>query len=348
MTSLRIHLLFSFCLSAPLTVLAQTAPPAPISTDPIALMSLAREKNGLTSVDVHPWHIRGSYTTFDDKGKIDDTGVYEEWWFSPSKYKRSYTGTKFNQTDYATGAELYRVGEQHWPIAYAAHLRSDLIEPLPADDTLKEFTPQLRATSFGKAKLSCVKLTYPLRSNLTVSDDFFPSSCFEQALPMLRFSSLSTRQTTYNQIGIFKGHYLAHEVRSSSNGKPQYELKLEVIEACEDQPDSILKPPVDALPIDISTVPLRLEKAPSWLVLLKQAVPVYPQVAKDRRIQGSVVLRVTIGTDGHVSSIGVVSGPPELRQAATDAVQQWYYRPFFLMGKPVEIETDLTVNFNLG
>jgi protein TonB len=57
--------------------------------------------------------------------------------------------------------------------------------------------------------------------------------------------------------------------------------------------------------------------------------------------------RAVIGTDGEVHSLEVLSGNPILAQAALAAVRQWRYRPTLLSGQPVEVETQITVNFVL-
>jgi hypothetical protein len=92
-------LVLCLCLMSPLVLFSQPAPSQPMPSDSATLMSLAREKNGLNSSDVQPWHIRGTYTFFDYDGKPYNTGVYEEWWFSEQKYKRSYADAKFKQVD---------------------------------------------------------------------------------------------------------------------------------------------------------------------------------------------------------------------------------------------------------
>ena len=74
----------------------------------------------------------------------------------------------------------------------------------------------------------------------------------------------------------------------------------------------------------------------------------YPAIAREARIQDHVILHVLIGADGAVQDIKVVSGHPLLRQAALDAVKQWQYRPTMLNGIPVEVETEVDVNFTLG
>ncbi len=64
-------------------------------------------------------------------------------------------------------------------------------------------------------------------------------------------------------------------------------------------------------------------------------------------IQGAVVLRAIIGKDGEVHDLTPLSGPPELVQSAMGAVRQWRYRPYYLKGEPVEVDTQITVNYVL-
>jgi outer membrane biosynthesis protein TonB len=59
------------------------------------------------------------------------------------------------------------------------------------------------------------------------------------------------------------------------------------------------------------------------------------------------VLAAVIGKDGGVKDLRVISGPRELVDASIGAVQQWRYKPFLLMGDPVEVDTNITVNFTL-
>jgi len=92
---------------------------------------------------------------------------------------------------------------------------------------------------------------------------------------------------------------------------------------------------------------LRVSQAISQGLLLSQVPPVYPPLARQARIQGSVVLDAQIGDDGTVESLTVVSGHPMLIQSAMDAVKQWRYKPFFVNGAPVAVLTQITVNFQL-
>jgi TonB family protein len=81
--------------------------------------------------------------------------------------------------------------------------------------------------------------------------------------------------------------------------------------------------------------------------LLTRVVPKYPEQAKQQHIQGPVVLNALVGRDGLVQGVNVISGDPELVQAAVTAVKQWRFQPQMLEGNPVEFETRVTVNFSL-
>lgn len=81
---------------------------------------------------------------------------------------------------------------------------------------------------------------------------------------------------------------------------------------------------------------------------ISQPKPLYPQMARMARVQGSVILQAVISKNGNIENLRVVSGHPMLQQAALDAVRQWRYRPYLLNGEPVEVETQITVNFNLA
>ena len=82
--------------------------------------------------------------------------------------------------------------------------------------------------------------------------------------------------------------------------------------------------------------------------LTRTVFPVYPDEAKYNHIEGKVVLHATVGMDGRVCQLQVVSGPPLLNRAALEAVSQWQYSPTTLNGQPVEVDTLITVVFDLG
>ncbi len=76
--------------------------------------------------------------------------------------------------------------------------------------------------------------------------------------------------------------------------------------------------------------------------------PIYPPLAKQARIQGTVRLEAVISKEGRIDQLKVVSGHPLLVQSALDAVRQWRYQPTVLNGEPVEVATTIDVNFTLS
>lgn len=104
-----------------------------------------------------------------------------------------------------------------------------------------------------------------------------------------------------------------------------------------------------APPAPVAPPPTRIVQTSSMQEarLINFVRPEYPAFARQARIEGTVVLEAIIGTDGTVKALHYVSGPPLLVQAALNAVGQWRYRPMYLNGRPVEVQTTITVHFNL-
>lgn len=82
--------------------------------------------------------------------------------------------------------------------------------------------------------------------------------------------------------------------------------------------------------------------------LLRKVIPEYPPIARTAGISGIVRLIGTIGKDGTIQNLQVVSGHPMLARAALEAVRQWVYKPTLLNGKPVEVIAPIEVSFTLA
>jgi protein TonB len=83
-------------------------------------------------------------------------------------------------------------------------------------------------------------------------------------------------------------------------------------------------------------------------LLIQKTAPAYPQIAREARVSGTVVIQATISKTGAIENLRAVSGPTMLRQPALDAVKTWRYKPYMLDGEPVDVETTVSVNFTLG
>ena len=82
--------------------------------------------------------------------------------------------------------------------------------------------------------------------------------------------------------------------------------------------------------------------------IISRIQPQYPIIARNARIQGQVVLQAVVSRDGAIENLKVLSGHPLLVRAAIEAVSRWRYRPYYLNGEPIEVETQITVNFLLN
>ena len=89
--------------------------------------------------------------------------------------------------------------------------------------------------------------------------------------------------------------------------------------------------------------------SPNAAQVVSQSVePNYPMLAKQMKVQGSVVLQALIGRNGNIEDLHVLSGPAILSSAAMQAVKQWRFRPYYLAGVPVETQARITVNFTIS
>ena len=93
---------------------------------------------------------------------------------------------------------------------------------------------------------------------------------------------------------------------------------------------------------------VRVSSGVSTGMLVRKVPPAYPPLARQARIQGTVILQATISKEGSIENLQLISGHPMLAPAAIEAVKQWKYKPYLLNGEPVEVETQVQVNFTLA
>jgi protein TonB len=92
------------------------------------------------------------------------------------------------------------------------------------------------------------------------------------------------------------------------------------------------------IPVDADEMQKHLERS---------VAPVYPEVARQAGIEGDVVLRVYVSSNGRVTNLKIIDGPPILARAAAEAVQQWQYQAPRMNGRPANVVTTLVVSFRL-
>jgi len=93
---------------------------------------------------------------------------------------------------------------------------------------------------------------------------------------------------------------------------------------------------------------VRVSQGVSQGLLVHQVKPTYPPLARQARIQGTVVLQAVISKDGSIEHLTLVSGHPMLAPAAVEAIKKWRYMPYESDGKAVEVQTEVQVIFTLA
>jgi len=318
-------------LSCALVIHGQASPAPAAPNDPKELMLAAARLNNLTGSDILPWHIKASFRILDETGSTVNEGTYEESWAGPDRFKRTVSTSTLTQTEFRSEKGVLRAGspdDLDPNLLLAAH---ELTEPLPApsDFEIQSFTA--KETQIGRSNFNCIH-----------HDPGGPTYCFSLQQPILRISSIGLDQALRNRILGFQNRFVPGDLTLVHSGRTVLTLHIESIELLS--PEANLAPPPDA-----RIVPrvVNLSGKIAEGMLLYKVAPEYPLAAKRAHITGTVVLHAVIGDNGRLRNITPVSGPEALQGAAMQSVYQWRYRPYVLNGKPVEVETTITVLFAL-
>lgn len=112
--------------------------------------------------------------------------------------------------------------------------------------------------------------------------------------------------------------------------------------------DSMRAPSVIVDSAGASKPPIRISSGVSAGMLITPIHPIYPEIARVARVQGTVVVEATISRAGTIERLHVISGPVMLQTAALDAIRTARYQPYRLNGSPTEVQTTISVNFRMG
>jgi len=302
-------------------------PGAPIALKPS--LEFARAINGLDSANVSPWHIVVSYDQFDEDGDNNNSGIYEEYWAGPKKYRRSYRSGALNQTDVATDHGLYRVGDQKWLSEYdlETNVRARIVVPFAHFPIGQDIRGRKLEQIFGGSKLPCLLIDDNPKFTLSTPVQY----CFGTDNSTLRYSrDFLWHQVAYNDIFQFQGRSLAREVVVTDGGKPYLDIRIEKLEELNSIDEAVFTPPKDSVAIGSRVfAPLPSPR--------KQVTPSFPPTVRGQRLE--IEVELLIGKDGRVKKVHATGGPAEARWACEDAYKQWQFEPFLVLGEPVEVET---------
>jgi TonB family protein len=297
--------------------------------------------NSLDVAGKSPFHLKVSFQVYTLDGKPSDTGTVEEWWAAPGASRTTITAASLKSTD---------------PLPFDGALGMDprekyLIQRLldaelhPLAEGIAGNTKEIKAVNrdFDKVTLSCITLA---KNDPAGSGRPPESFCVDPKDDALRIQFEPGASTTVrNGVATFSGTYVSLNLQIAFGSHPAITGKVTTLQVFDPASAAVTLPKPGPPPEDGGNgrggvvVGRVLHKSP----------PLYPEMAKENHVSGSVLLHAVISKQGSVKDMFVIaSSSPMLTQAAMDAVRDWTYSPYLLNGQPTEVDTVVQVNFNFG
>lgn len=325
---------------------------AEAAKNPKALLAAAAAKYDFTSPALKPWHFRASYQIFDKKGNAAGAGTFEYWWESPQVDRSTWTRGGITETEWTTPQ-----GKRFQSSGGALHqletgLPNELLAPLVEAQNQEGDTSLERTTvSFGKVKAPCLEVTKFRRQSAMPGEPTYKENlgtyCFDPRIPVLiaKWQPTGIVESFGNFVQV-QERDLARSLQESVEGRKLLAVTIDTVGGL-DPAHPALTPPPDAKTPELA--PVNLDQKITQGYRIKGSPPGYPAVAKMGHITGTVLLEATIGKDGKIHDLEVISTPdPLLEESAKDAVSSWEYKPYLLNGEPVEVRTMINVTYRMS
>lgn len=356
--------LLALFLLAAVPGLGQTAASAGpgLPKDPRAVFAAAAPFYNFTDAALKPWHLKATYQLYDEKGKHSEQGTYEYWWVTSKEHRSTWTRSGNVHTDWHTEDGKYAyydtIGEPLNLFEYS--LQAALLAPLPSSTGLdpEKFRLEDEGVALDGKGGPCFTIVPRMKQdgpNGKPEQGPFPTYCFEPQKPVLRTVYSFERVTTeFTNIVQTQGKYLAREVNILEGKRRLLSATVDALEEISPSDPALTPSPTAArtylgLPESAKVRNFQINEDIAKGMLVKKLTPIYPMEAKKARIQGDVVLKAFIGTDGNIHDLRVVSAPSaSLAASSFWSVSQWVYKPYLLDGQPLAVETTININFALG
>lgn len=301
----------------------------------------------LSRSSLSPWHLKLQVTIFNDHGEDPSPGTIEVWHDAHDQRTVFTFGDSTRQLiNNDKGLFASHAGAQI--PALAVNVLDEILHPGPFLDSVNNATIEESKQKFGKVELECAMLSQPIRHVGVIPFGLYPTYCFDHGSDNLRASFNAGSYTVLrNDINSFQGQDVAYNlVIVKDHNTHVAEAKVTTLEVFTPSASQFVS---DESMEKTATGRTRVSGGLMAGHILTKASPVYPASAIKEHIGGTVILSAVIGTDGHIRFLHPESAPDaDLALAAIVAVRQWTYQPFLLNGEPTEVDTTVTVNFNLN
>ncbi len=317
----------------------------------------AAKVNGLYGDNLKPWHLRVSYKLLDPSGGPTDQGSIEEFWAGPKVWKLTITGSATKLVYLKTEATAYREGDLDQKTALLKLIASGFIEPMPfSEKSLAFLDLSLGNRAIGATQLPCFTLKARRMGPKTWNSPTYldPTYCLENNSPMIRIASFAddSHWLMSNQVAQFQGRYIPSDVTAGVANKTDLRAHLDILDQVSNFDPAVFKPGANAV----------LQRMPETTIIIPDGMldgmverghvvraiscpqPTYPASAQAAKVHGTVSMRATIGTDGHIAALHVIDGPELLQQAALDAVWRWRFEEPFHDAQHVQVLTVIRVH----
>ena len=306
----------------------------------------ATERTSLDTPGTHPWHMRLSVTRSTPDGAITAQDTVEEWWAAPTMWRMISSTPAGEVTELRNNEGFFRTKDSKASDPLLRMLVRQVVHPMPPTQEVEMAQLELRTRPAGNQQLDCVTLGRPATPGSNFPFGVWPTYCFEPGQANLRTVSFSPQTGVIRAVmGHFQNRSVPMELRYEQAGQITTQAKLEELKTDTPTPDEFAQEGA-------------LERVPETINLgstlvagrkIKGSSPIYPGGAKASHITGSVLLSVVIGKDGKLHSIVPLYSPsPLLTGSSINAVKTWEYQPYVLNGEPTEVETTITISYNMS
>lgn len=305
----------------------------------------AEIENSIDGPDMKPWHLKMSFQILTDKGETTDQGTIEEWW-APGKHRIVVLSGEYKGTELLNEkGRFLTTGAGSIPYRLEA-LLNGAVHPLPTEATVAKTKPDLLRETIANNPMDCLMLTEEVGLKMQAAPiGMFPTYCMLHNTNQPVFSFAPGSDTVVlNRLGRFAGHGVAVELTLQDNLTVVAKAHVDALSSSDSGDLTTTAGLNDAN----APVPDVDEKTMTAALIFRKD-PIYPLSAKIAHLAGTVVFKATIGRDGHIRRLRVLSAPDvALAMAALQATRLSVYKPYLQDGVPIEVESTIAVHFTFG
>jgi hypothetical protein len=312
------------------------------------LLQSGIKANGLAGSGLTPWHLKidAQYLTWESPKPF--SASVEQWTIAPEQWRRTFTGPPgMNFSEWsASRFEKYQSKPGHDPfdaIADNIKFARPVVDPLAqAANIHPEYEMDVKRGNFGGVTLSCVSVVNPHSyAPSENTDEFFPTYCFDQDSHLrLIVSGKTTYQ--FDDVQVFQGRAVAHDVKVRIDGKLDSEMKVSVLESLADANPDHIKAGKEAVPQPYAIEP-GLPR-PESVYEVAAALPIQPNGMPYRGVSN---VPIVIRKDGTVKILpGANIQSQDLKDALQNAVAKWKFKPYLIDGQPIEVQYSVAYNID--